>query len=318
MAIIETKDFSCLEKTLWGRVILLRINWSSSVVPGIFKVREISVELNYSIARNLDRIASLLRTIGLSSITRLCRDLISRMFKEGITIKVGGSRLCGSIRDRAFVYKVGEGYFEPQTVKAFLEALKPGMVVMDIGAYLGYYTIFAAEKVGPSGKVYAFEPDPQNYSLLEHNIRINGYKNVVAIRKAVSNKTGTLKFYQHSYDPSMGSLIFRKGCQRVVNVDCVSVDEFLVNHQVDIIKMDVEGSEVFALQGMLRTIGDSPGLTLFVELNPGALMEAKSSSQELLNKLKRLGFDNVIQIDRDDKVNGELVLCNLFCRRGLK
>ena len=58
------------------------------------------------------------------------------------------------------------------------------MVVVDIGSNIGYYTLIAAKILGSSGKVYAFEPEPNNYELLLKNIEVNGYTNIVPVQKA--------------------------------------------------------------------------------------------------------------------------------------
>src|SRR5947208_14953773 len=146
------------------------------------------MRLAYEMARTLDRAAAIFRAVGLQPLTRRCRELLTYVFGEGISIEVDDLRLCGSLRDRAFLYKLKEGRFEPETVKLFVGALRPGMVVLDVGAYLGYYTFLAARQVGEKGKVYAFEPDPSSYRFLEHNIHLNGYSNIVAVSKAASSR----------------------------------------------------------------------------------------------------------------------------------
>jgi len=71
------------------------------------------------------------------------------------------------------------GFFEKYETKLFKKSIKRGMVVLDIGANIGYYTLLAARLVGDEGKVFAFEPDPYNYSLLRKNIEANRYNNVI-------------------------------------------------------------------------------------------------------------------------------------------
>jgi hypothetical protein len=84
---------------------------------------------------------------------------------------------------------------EPLETGLVKEKIKKGDVVLDIGANIGYYTLIFAKLVGEEGKVFAFEPEPTNFSLLEKNVEINGYKNVVLIQKAVSNETGKIRLY---------------------------------------------------------------------------------------------------------------------------
>src|SRR5262245_13382224 len=80
--------------------------------------------------------------------------------------------------------------FEPFETKLVLENICRGDWVIDVGANIGYYTLLFAQKVGQRGRVFAFEPDPENFELLEHNVRQNGYDNVVLVNKAVAEKTG--------------------------------------------------------------------------------------------------------------------------------
>jgi len=88
-------------------------------------------------------------------------------------------------------YLLLHGVWEEHETALFKQLVKKGMVVVDLGAYIGYYTLIAAKIVGETGKVFAFEPEPHNYDLLVKNIEVNGYKNVIPVQKAVSNKTGT-------------------------------------------------------------------------------------------------------------------------------
>lgn len=81
--------------------------------------------------------------------------------------------------------------FETELVKRMI---KRGDVVLDIGANIGYYTLIFAKIVGEDGKVFAFEPDPTNFALLKRNVEINGYKNILLVQKAVSNKSGKLNY----------------------------------------------------------------------------------------------------------------------------
>ena len=85
--------------------------------------------------------------------------------------------------------------YEPLETEFVKKEVKKGNVVLDIGANIGYYTLIFAKLVGENGKVFAFEPDPTNFALLKKNVEMNGYKNVVLVQRAVSNKTGKLKLY---------------------------------------------------------------------------------------------------------------------------
>lgn len=85
------------------------------------------------------------------------------------------------------------GIYEPNTSKLFLERIYPGMVVVDVGANFGLYTLLAASKLTGAGKVFAFEPNPNMFSLLQKNISTNGYAEFVRAEPlAISNQCGTV------------------------------------------------------------------------------------------------------------------------------
>lgn len=87
------------------------------------------------------------------------------------------------------------GIYEPLETEVVGREVSAGDVVVDIGAHIGYYTLMLARIVGPCGKVYAFEPDPENFTLLQRNVKENGYRNVVLLQKAVSDRNGSATLY---------------------------------------------------------------------------------------------------------------------------
>ena len=106
------------------------------------------------------------------------------------TIAVHGHRMYLAADGRLPPIDMSLDAFEVETTKLFETLIKPGKVVIDLGAHVGYYTLLAARAVGPTGKVFAFEPDESNHFLLIKDIEINGYSNVVAVKQAVSNYVG--------------------------------------------------------------------------------------------------------------------------------
>jgi FkbM family methyltransferase len=189
--------------------------------------------------------------------------------------------------------------FEPYTVRLFKAAIRPGATVLDIGANIGSFSLIAARQAGPQGKVFAFEPGPDNFKILKRNIRLNKCSNTVAIPKAVGDKSQVVTFSLaecpgvHSLFPPPHVPVLS-----TIKVDCITVDAFLNGESVDVIKMDIEGSEPYALEGMRQTVARSKALTLFVEMNPSSLSQAGFEPETLLAKLEGLGFD-VKVIDED-------------------
>ena len=89
------------------------------------------------------------------------------------------------------------------------QEVKEGNNVIDIGANIGYFTLLFAKLVGPNGKVFAFEPDPTNFSILKKNIEENNYDNVILSQKAISDKTETTKLFLCKFSNGMQNVFNR-------------------------------------------------------------------------------------------------------------
>ena len=139
-----------------------------------------------------------------------------------------------------------------------------GDVVLDIGANIGYYTIMLARRVGPSGKVYAMEPEPRNFGLLQENIRLNQAEGIVEtfqMGASDARAMGRLHVSQrsnlHSFLPSAGNSTNGSGGDTVVEVPVTDLSSFLQGKRpVDLFRMDIEGYEVEAICGLERAIKD--------------------------------------------------------------
>lgn len=188
------------------------------------------------------------------------------------------------------------GQYEQGTKRLFENMIRKGMVVLDIGAHVGYYTLHAARLVGPEGKVYAFEPEPENYTILQKNVALNAYGNISLVQKAVVGRAGTAKLFlsrqgndRHSLFVNPRSLLPEPSTE----VAAISLDDFLAAEgwpHVDLIKMDIEGAEPLALQGMRQLISRSADLKLIVEFAPESLQAAGFVPSEFLERLAALGF----------------------------
>jgi FkbM family methyltransferase len=182
--------------------------------------------------------------------------------------------------------------FEGYTTYLFREAIKPGATVVDIGANIGYFSIIGAQKTGSHGKVYAFEPAPDNFLLLRKNVQLCGAVNTTCIQKAVAGERKSTTLFEGNH-PGQHSLLLqpytKTGHTRAV--ECVTLDEYLGGQTIGVIKMDIEGYEYFALQGMPRTIANSNDCTLFTELFPRILRSIGIDPMDFLARLSRLGFD---------------------------
>lgn len=166
------------------------------------------------------------------------------------------------------VYRV----HEPCTSRLLTQCLQPGMTVVDIGCNIGYYALLEARRVGPTGKVIAIEPEPENARLFLQNVQANGYRNVVFHQVAISDRNGTLplrvsdKSNRHSLNPVPWPTTD-------IQVTVSTLDSLIAKdppESVDLVRMDLEGHEVVVLPGMLHTIQKySP--RLLVEIHPDLL-----------------------------------------------
>jgi FkbM family methyltransferase len=184
--------------------------------------------------------------------------------------------------------------YEPATTQLFQKIVTPGMVVVDIGAHVGYYTLLAAKLVGPTGKIYAFEPESGNHETLLKNIELNKYGNIMATRMAVSDREGNATMYLTSLDSGRHSLFRHDLPQRGnASVATTTLDQFLESQKwprIDLIKIDVEGAEVAVLDGMAKLLERSSELQLIIEFNPALLQSAGIHPLGFLDKVRSLGF----------------------------
>lgn len=169
--------------------------------------------------------------------------------------------------------------------------IKPGMVVLDIGAHLGYYTRLTSNLVKESGLVLAFEPCPENSPMLKYNVERLRFNNVRISNNAVSSKSGMAVLF---ISPGHSNHSLNNGYteeQGRVEVETIAIDSFLPTlgiKKVDFVKIDVEGAEPLVLEGMRQTVKNSPELVMLVEYNPIALRAGGFTPSALLDTLRTM------------------------------
>ena len=216
------------------------------------------------------------------------------------------------------------GIHEKTTTKLVMNEIKNGDIVLDIGAHIGYYTLIFAKLVGKDGKVYAFEPEPNNFALLKKNIAINGYENVVLINKAVSNKTGKTNLFlaeEHSGDHRIYESDVIKG-RKSLEIETIKLDDYFQDFEknIDFIKMDIQGAEPLALEGINNSLKKCN--KLITEFWPGGLNQFGIEPEEYLNLLLRKNFrlfdineykNIIVPANITDLKNMERLETNLLC-----
>jgi len=156
--------------------------------------------------------------------------------------------------------------------------LKKDEIVIDVGAHYGRYTLIAAKRVGPKGKVIAIEADPKNMEILNKNIKLNKFNddNVIAINYAVHSKETKIKLY--TPEEKSGHTIYntivpgRIRSEKFIEVNAKTLDRLVeengVKHEdVNWIKIDVEGAELEVLKGAHNILSKSKDITLLIEIH---------------------------------------------------
>jgi FkbM family methyltransferase len=148
------------------------------------------------------------------------------------------------------------GSYELPKQSKFIALLEEKSIVYDVGANVGFYTLLASACVGSRGKVFAFEPLPENVALLQQHKELNCCPNVEVHPCAISDQSGKLRF-QHGECCETGQLSENGDLE----VSAVSLDDFIYamgNPVPDFVKIDVEGAEFHVLRGAARLIKERP------------------------------------------------------------
>lgn len=199
--------------------------------------------------------------------------------------------------DRSISYSIFvDKEWEPFETFILKSILQKNSVYIDIGANIGYYTLLAGSIV-KNGKVFSFEPVKQNLEILERNIIKNNLTNIQTYPYAVSDKNGFVDIFLSS--ANTGNVRLFKddlegyaGQPKSERVKCICLDDFLdADIRPDIIKMDIQGGEIYALKGMKNLIRKTEQLALFTEFWPKAIVMNKESPHEFLRMLHDLNFE---------------------------
>jgi FkbM family methyltransferase len=185
------------------------------------------------------------------------------------------------------------GSFEPNEFAFLDRALKPGMIFVDVGANDGYYTLFAARKLGGDGHVIAVEPSSRERAHLCRNLERNAIANVTVVPAALGAAAGTaeLKLADglHAGHNTLGDFahndVVAAGTERVQVETLDTIAGRLGLQRIDVMKIDVEGAEASVIAGA-RGVLMSMRPLLLLEVDDGALRAQRNSAQSLLATLR--------------------------------
>lgn len=176
--------------------------------------------------------------------------------------------------------------------------LVQGGNLLDVGANIGYTAQILARAADPGHVVYAFEPEPFNYTLLERVARRPEFAGrIIAHQCAVGAEDGTVQLWfnrHHVADHRVITESFRRANPAVtgITVPMASIDTFLAQNpgRVSFIKIDVQGFEQAVCEGMKATLERNPGLTLLLEYAPSAMEALGFHPSELIRFLSGYGL----------------------------
>jgi FkbM family methyltransferase len=211
-----------------------------------------------------------------------------RTRRTGVECTMNGSRFQVDSRTRFSFPPV----HDPEVVEAYARTLVAGDTCWNIGANVGEQVLQMARIVGPTGRVLAFEPNPEAASLLATNIQLNRYSDRVSIIEiAIGQYLGTTDFYVAGANP-MGRAqqpnpLLRR--TRRITVPMKTIDSVLEETQrlPDCVLVDIEGWEIAALLGAPGLLATEPFPMLIIELHPSAWAWSGHSRHDLEALLKR-------------------------------
>ncbi len=178
--------------------------------------------------------------------------------------------------------------WEPVITTWLKKILKPGDVVVDVGANIGYYTTLAAKIVGPSGRVIAIEPFPETFAALRDNVLRNGLTNVELVNAAVGDGSMLSLYQEPSGALGTITMLQQPGWRHVAEVSTTTIEQVVpvgLQARLRLVKIDAEGAEGIALRSMGGLLDESSqGLALLVECGPS------ENQQSVISLLKEKGF----------------------------
>lgn len=148
------------------------------------------------------------------------------------------------------------GLFEIESTNVVKKLVKPGDIILDIGANIGYYTVMMSKIVKEHGKIYAFEPTEYFRSVLNANIEVNKINNVEVFDVGLSNNNISLNINIGESSATLHSPC-KESTDNVELIKMTSLDEFVMDHnlpKIDFIKIDIDGHEPLFFEGAWNTL----------------------------------------------------------------
>jgi FkbM family methyltransferase len=236
-------------------------------------------------------IMEILRYLGFAGTPAgLLRYYRARRITPQVIKEIQGSRMLLNLRDKGIHMDLFiNGIREPLCTNYLKRVIKPDMVVLDIGANIGYFALIQARI---AKKVIALEPDPDNFKALQNNINLNGYTNMKIHNIAAGSKDGKIGFHIGTVS-NWRRIATKNHKDNIIEVPIRIMDNFLKDigqKEIDYIRMDTEGYELDILKGLKNTLANNK-LGLFIETHRYLLEQYGYSQLELMEFLANYNFN---------------------------
>ena len=178
------------------------------------------------------------------------------------------------------------GFYEQFETGIVRQWVKRGYTAVDIGAHIGYYSLILSRLVENIGRVFAFEPSPDSFKLLQKNVVLNRGTNVFLEQRAVLDRTGKTRLYFNT-DNTADNRIARIDKAESTVIDCIKLDDYFRRYdsKIGFVKMDIQGAEFRALRGMINILDEYENIKLLLEFWPHGLRQNGDDPADLLTFL---------------------------------
>lgn len=191
---------------------------------------------------------------------------------EYLLFPFAGGQIYLNVKESQMMLARALGIYEPDKTQTICDLLKQGQTFIDVGGNKGDFSLLAAKITGDKGRVLTFEPEPENCHWFEKSIKLNHYDSIQLFDLALSDSNGKAQLYLGEKS-GWHSLISAQGNtdNSTIEVEKRTLDSVLKEndiHQVDMMKIDVEGAEMEVLAGAEQVLNNNPDLILLLDLHP--------------------------------------------------
>lgn len=211
--------------------------------------------------------------------------------------------------------QLARGYFEVEEVAWYNEHIRPGERVLELGTNMGYFACVFSRLVGPAGSYVGYEPDPMLRAIADRNLETNGFGAMAEVREAaVADKAGSATFYRAGRNYGNNALFHYQRDARwgtSFDVRVVTLDEEFPEREFDFVKMDIQGAEAAALEGMATMLAHRPPRLMLLEYWPHGQQQMGRDPREMIDRVLDAGY-TVVEVGTTKPIDVDelLVRCN--------